>query len=111
MCAGGFMFRGRRRVGCFVAMLLAFCAAANAQQVFGSIFGTVTDPSGSAVVGARVIVTDVNKGTKFEVSTDVSGNYSKGQLVPGQYTIAIESTGFGTVKSDAMDVRVDAAVR
>jgi hypothetical protein len=88
-----------------------FCAAANAQQVFGGIFGTVTDPSGSAVVGAKVTVTDINKGTQFEVSTDASGNYNKGQLVPGQYTVAIESKGFGSVKSDAVDVRVDAAVR
>jgi Carboxypeptidase regulatory-like domain len=88
-----------------------FCAAANAQQVFGSIFGTVSDPSGSAVASAKVTVTDVNKGTSFEVSTDVSGNYNKGQLVPGQYTVTIESKGFRPVKSDAFDVQVNAAVR
>ena len=88
-----------------------FCAAANAQQVFGSIFGTVTDSSGSAVVGAKVTVTDVNKGTQFEVTTDVSGNYNKGQLVPGQYTVTFESKGFGSVKSDVLDVRVNAAAR
>src|SRR5664279_5244753 len=112
MCAGGVMLSsGYRKECCLLALLLMFCAAANAQQVFGSIFGTVTDPSGSAVVGAKVVVTDINKGTQFEVSTDVSGNYNKGQLVPGQYTVTIESKGFGSVKSDAVDVRVDAAVR
>ena len=84
-----------RKECCLLALLLMFCAAANAQQVFGSIFGTVTDPSGSAVVGAKVVVTDINKGTQFEVTTDVSGNYSKGQLVPDQYTVVIESKGFG----------------
>ena len=82
------MLGGYRRICYFLALLLTFCAAAYTQQVFGSIFGTVTDPSGSSVTGAKVTVTDINKGTQFEVSTDVSGNYNKGQLVPGQYTVA-----------------------
>src|SRR5450759_3392586 len=102
---------GYRKECCLLALLLMFCAAANAQQVFGSIFGTVTDPSGSAVASAKVTVTDVNKGTSFEVSTDVSGKYNKGQLVTGQYTVTIESKGFRPVKSDAFDVQVNAAVR
>src|SRR5580700_3681325 len=100
-----------RGVLCCVALFLALSATANAQQVFGSIFGTVTDPSGSAVPDAKVAVTDINKGTKFEVSTDASGNYTKGQLIPGKYTITIESKGFQTVKSDSVDVRVDESVR
>jgi len=96
---------------CCVALFLALGASASAQQVFGTIFGTVADPSGSAVVGAKVAVTDINKGTKFEVLTDASGNYTKGQLIPGKYTVTIESKGFQTVKSDAVDVRVDESVR
>src|SRR5665213_4396760 len=43
-----------------------------AQQVFGSIFGTVTDPTGSAVANAKVTITDVNKGTQFSVTTNDS---------------------------------------
>src|ERR1035441_4475375 len=105
------MFGGYRRGYCFLALLLKFWAAPYTQQVFGSIFGTVTDPSGSAVVAAKVTVTDISKGTQSEVSTDVSGNYTKGQLVPDQYTVTIEARGFRPVKSDAFDVRVDAAVR
>jgi hypothetical protein len=105
------MLGGYRKVCCFLALLLMFCAAANTQQVFGGIFGTVTDPSGSAVAGAKVTVTDMNKGTQFEVSTDVSGNYNKGQLVPDQYTVTIEAKGFRPVKSDTFDVQVNASVR
>ncbi|HLK65106.1 MAG TPA: carboxypeptidase regulatory-like domain-containing protein [Bryobacteraceae bacterium] len=102
--------RGRGIV-CLAALLLLFCVPASAQQVFGSIFGTVTDASGSFVVGAKVTVSDVNKGTRFEVETDASGNYVKGQLIPGKYTITIESKGFQAVKSDAVDVHVDESVR
>ena len=41
---------------------------ATAQAVFGSILGTVTDPQGAAVVGAKVTVTDQNKGTSVETT-------------------------------------------
>lgn len=99
------------RVWYCLALLLALCATASAQQVFGSIFGTVTDPSGSAVADAKVTVTDVNKGTRFEVSTDASGYYMKGQLIPDKYMVMIEAKGFQAVKSDAVDINVDAAVR
>lgn len=105
------MLGGLRKLCFCLTLVLALCGTAAAQQVFGSIFGTVTDSSGAAVVGAKVSVTDVNKGTKFEVTTDASGNYNKGQLVPGQYTVVIESKGFGSVKSDTFDVQVNAAVR
>lgn len=33
---------------------------ASAQAVYGSVFGTITDPSGAAVSGAKIIVTDQN---------------------------------------------------
>jgi hypothetical protein len=82
-----------------------------AQQVFGSIFGTVTDPNGAVVVNAKVTITDINKGAKFEVVTDTAGNYSRGQLVPDTYTVAIEVPGFSTVVSNEIPVRVDEAAR
>jgi len=63
------------------------------------------------VADAKVTVTDVNKGTKFEISTDASGYYNKGQLIPDKYTVTIEAKGFQAVKSDTVDINVDAAVR
>ena len=61
-----------------VSFTLLFCfnGTLNAQQVFGSIVGAVTDPSGSAVNGAKVTITDVQKGTSSEVTTNESGNFS-----------------------------------
>ncbi len=69
------MFDRGRAVLYGIALFLLVCATASAQQVFGSIFGTVTDPTGAAVADAKVTVTDVNKGTRFEVNSDASGNY------------------------------------
>src|SRR5260370_29486849 len=79
-------------------------AGAYAQQVFGSIFGTVTDASGAAVPNAKVVVTDQNKGTRFEVLANESGNYTKGNLIPGIYQVEAEHSGFR--KSITPDINV-----
>ena len=97
-----------------LAVVLAFVAFTTptfAQQVFGSIFGTVTDASGAAVANAKVTITDASKGTKFEVTTDANGNYNKGQLVPDPYKVEIEAAGFQRVVSNEIPVQVDAAAR
>src|SRR5438477_2458188 len=60
---------------------------ASAQAVYGSILGTVTDPQGAAVVGAKVTVTDQNKGTSVETTTNESGNYSVTHLIADLYSI------------------------
>ena len=72
---------------CISLALFCFSGTLSAQQVFGSIFGTVTDPTGAAVNGAKVTITDVNKGTVSEVTSNESGNYTKGQLILGTYTV------------------------
>jgi len=92
-------------------LLVSFVGPAIAQQVFGSIFGTVTDPSGSAVSNAKVTITDVNKGTRTEVITDASGNFNKGQLIPDTYRLTIEAPGFQKVTSNDIEVRVNEAAR
>lgn len=96
---------------CIATALVSSAAVSYAQQIFGSIFGTVTDPAGAVVVSAKVIITDVSKGTVFEVLTDGSGNYSKRQLIPDTYTITIESPGFSKVSSGKIEVHVDESAR
>ncbi len=97
---------------CMAVALLAFpLDRANAQQVFGSIIGTVTDPSGSAVANAKVTITDVTKSTSSDVTTNESGQYSKGQLIPDQYKVTVEAPGFQKVVSSEMTVQVDQATQ
>ncbi|MDQ2844146.1 MAG: carboxypeptidase-like regulatory domain-containing protein [Acidobacteriota bacterium] len=85
--------------------------SANAQQVFGSIIGTITDPSGSAVNNAKVTISDITKGTSFEVNTNESGQYTKGQLIPDTYRITIEAVGFQKAVSNELTVQVDQATQ
>ncbi len=89
------------------ALLVGTAGSANAQQVFGSIIGTVTDPSGSAVNNAKVTITDVTKGTSSETTTNESGNYTKGQLIPDTYKVTIEATGFSKAVSNDLTVQID----
>jgi hypothetical protein len=94
-----------------IALVFCFAPNASAQQVFGSIFGTVTDANGGVVPNAKVTITDVAKGTVTELTTDGSGNYNKGQLIPDEYRVTIQATGFQKVVSSPLVVRVDEAAR
>ena len=91
--------------------LALLTSAAYSQQIFGSIYGTVTDASGEAVANAKVTITDVGKGTSSEVTTNESGNYNKGQLIPGSYQVKIEVAGFNSVQSNNITVSVDQSAR
>ena len=96
-----------------VALALYLFAAANApaQQVFGRIFGTVSDASGGAVANAKVTVTDQAKGTSSDVTSNESGNYERGQLLPGQYSVSVEAPGFSKQSFKDISVSVDNAAR
>ena len=69
-------------LGLFACAGSLLLTPASAQSVYGSIFGTVTDSTGKAVVGATVSVTDVAKGTVVEVISNASGDYSVPHLIP-----------------------------
>src|SRR5580700_11469631 len=65
-----------------------------AQGSTGRISGTVTDRSGGAVVGAKVDVTDIQRGLARTLMTDQAGEYVAPDLVPGMYRVHIEGPGF-----------------
>jgi Carboxypeptidase regulatory-like domain/TonB dependent receptor len=95
-----------------VSLLLALSVPpASGQAVFGSIFGTVTDPSGAAVPGAKVTVTNERKGTIDEATTNDSGNYSVTHLIPDTYTVRVEGPGFKMIEEKDVVVSADAAAR
>lgn len=100
-------------LGCGLACIWVCCLAfllctstASGQAVYGSIVGTVTDPQGNAVAGAKVTVTNITKGTSEEAATNESGNYSVTHLIPDNYKVHVEAPGFKA--NDVTNVRVDA---
>lgn len=63
----------------------------------GSIVGTVTDPSGAVVSGAKVTIANIATGQANELTTNLSGAYNSGALAPGQYKVQISAQGFSSV--------------
>jgi len=80
-------------LGMAVYLLTALLPAA-AQTTSGSIVGVVTDPTGAAVPGASVTVTNVDTGITTKTSTDSSGNYGVTPLPVGHYSVTVEAQGF-----------------
>jgi hypothetical protein len=87
--------------------LVAAVPAAMAQAVYGSIAGTVVDPSGAALPGVNVTITSVERKTVDSVVSNASGNYVKGNLLPGVYEVKAELTGFKSAVVERAKVSVD----
>src|SRR5215471_305588 len=68
------------------------------QSTAGRILGSVTDQSGAAVVGATVVVTDIQRGTTRNLTTDDTGGYVASDLQPGTYKIHLQAKGFKAVE-------------
>lgn len=92
-------------------MALALPGSSLAQQVYGSIFGTVTDASGSGVPNATITVTEPSKNIRADVTSNETGNYTKGQLIPGTYSVEVTATGFTRAVLRDIVVQVDQAAR
>ena len=94
-----------------LGLLLLLPLQSFGQAVYGSIFGTVTDPTGAVVPNAKVTVTNVRKGTADTVTTDPSGNYTVSHLIPDTYQVKVESQGFQTSVSENIQVSADTAAK
>ena len=97
----------------FLALLLvSFCpATAMAQFTYGTILGTVTDPSGAAVPGAKVTATNVDTAFVRTVETDQTGSYNLVNMPLGSYQVKVEAAGFKTAMSGPFTLVVDQKLR
>jgi len=91
--------------------VLLLCLPAYSQLNLGSIAGTVTDASGAVIAGAKVTVTDVQRGVSRTLTTDAAGNYSAPSLTPGDYAVTVTYTGFQTMNRTGVTVGVGQPVR
>src|SRR6266550_722909 len=82
------------RLKALLAILLSLFAASAYAQFKASIQGTVTDPQGTVVPGAKVTVTNQSTGAVRETTTSDQGFYRINELPPGSYTVTVEASGF-----------------
>jgi Carboxypeptidase regulatory-like domain/TonB dependent receptor len=88
------------------SQILFLTAPLFSQANTGRILGSVTDQTGAAVTGARVTVTDQDRGSARTLATDDAGAYNVPSLLPGTYRIRVEYQGFQSVERPnvALDV-------
>jgi hypothetical protein len=79
-----------------------------AQSDRGTITGTVTDPSGALIPGAKIALINVDTDTRSETVTTDTGNYTIPGVSAGNYRLRVEHEGFNT--SEQTGIRMQVAV-
>jgi hypothetical protein len=93
-----------RSLRALVVPALCSTLAIHAQEFRAAISGTITDPSGAPIPGAKITVTETRTSTKNEAVTDNSGKYNVLFLLTGDYDIAIQAQGFKDYVRKALHV-------
>src|SRR6202163_4875360 len=99
---------GTRSAPMLLSILFLLTSLASSQLYTGSVSGTVKDPSGAVIVGAKMTVVDSEKGFSFNAVTDVQGHYLVRQLPPGKYNVTAQALNFKGQKQDGIEVAVNA---
>src|ERR1035441_3241238 len=88
----------RGRTGLCACMLVTLLAVLNSgclmAQGYGSIVGTVIDPTGAAIAGATVTATQTSTGRQTVVKSGQTGAFVFPTLAPTAYSVSIGSAGF-----------------
>ena len=99
-----------RRIG-FASAVFVFLGALQlgSQTTSTAILGTVTDPTGAVVTGAKVTLLQVQTGIKRTEATSSTGDYTFPLLDPGEYTVTVEAKGFKT--ETVRDIKLELNLR
>ncbi len=98
---------GTLAVLAIVLLLVPGTPSAFGQAGRGSINGTITDPSGAIVPGARVALLNPATGTSLHAVTSAAGLYTFISLNPGVYRVSASQSGFTTSQRENVTVSVD----
>jgi hypothetical protein len=93
-------------------LLLLIATSLIAQTFRGTILGTVTDPQGAVIPGAKVTVHNINTGLERTTQTSADGSYSVPELPIGTYNVTATQSGFQTavISNVAVDVAAEKRV-
>ena len=80
------------------------------QQATAQITGTVKDPSGAVVAGAKVLLSNPVTGYQQTTVADASGTYRFNNVPRNTYRLSAQATGFDTAAQD-VDVRSSLIIR
>src|SRR3984893_9053886 len=90
-----------------LVIVLMLPAAVCGQAYFGTVSGELTDATGAVVQGAKVVLTDQQKGFMFNTTSDGSGRYLFRSIPPGLYMVSVQAQGFGRTQSARFKVDIN----
>ncbi|MBI5085362.1 MAG: TonB-dependent receptor [Acidobacteria bacterium] len=92
--------------------LLCLTGLLQAQSEAGgaTVTGTITDPSGSAVPGAKVTLNSDQTGFTRVQESNAAGSYTFVRVPVGRYSIVFDKSGFKSVHRTAVDLVVGAVL-
>lgn len=88
------------------AFLAIHWSILHAQSNEGALAGTITDPTGSAVVGASVNAADLSTGQSFKAVSTTTGGYRFPVLLVGTYTVTVTAPGFKVAQRNGVAVQI-----
>lgn len=86
-----------------------FCIAQSSNQ--GSLVGTVRDPNGRVIPSVTVTITNNETNVSRKLATDENGNFRLDFLVPGNYQIVAEVSGFKKTELSPIKINVSETTR
>src|SRR5438093_4111000 len=94
-----------------LAAMLVAIPAAQAQLLYGSVVRRVNDPSGGAVPGATIAITNKSTNQSRETINDEIGNYTFSTVQTGSYDIKVSLPGFKEFQQTEVPVTLNSTTR
>ena len=95
----------------FLGLSMLILQPAQAQVLYGSVVGTVTDSSGAAVPGAAIVITNIGTNDSRNAQSDAGGVYTISTVPAGIYKITVTKQGFSSFVTDRVEVTANNVVR
>jgi carboxypeptidase family protein len=92
------------------ALLLALGSSVIAQHIRGALEGTITDPNGAVLSGAKVTVKNDATNVEVRVTANDRGYFNVQNLEAGSYTVTVEQSGFRKYVAKDVNVKVGAVI-
>jgi hypothetical protein len=97
------------RIGAFLTLLLP--AALQAQDASGRVIGTITDPQGAVIAGARISVTNADTLVARSTLSNKDGQYQVLDVPIGNYTVTAEQPGFSKTVTEPQPLLINQSLR
>jgi hypothetical protein len=93
-----------------VLLVTVLSVTASAQRITGTLRGAVNDQNGAAVSGAKITATNQQTGVAEHTTSTSSGSYEFPTLLPGPYSVSVQSQGFRESVTNGVNVSANSVI-